>query len=805
MDRRADQEIAQPSVPTFLQDLIYSARGLRKSPAFACVAIGALAIGIGATAATFSLLDAALLRPLPFRDAGRLVAISERPPLRLRNSVSPATYLDWRDQNHSFEAMGAMAFHSQTLTGDGAPSRLSGQQVTASYFEMLGVQPVIGRLFNASEENLALALINRRLWSERFAGDAAVIGRAITLDGHPYTICGVLPPQARVQGDPDVWTPLPLDRQHARRSSHTLWVIGRMKPGVGVAQASAEMDVIARRIADAAPETNAGWGVTVDPLQSYLVGTDLRTTSLALFGAVGFLLLLSCVNVASLLMVRGAGRTREVAVRAALGASRGRIVAQLLSESLLLSALGGGAGLWIASLLLAVAPRLLPAGAIPAAIPLELDTRVVWFTLAVSIATGVLFGLAPAWTLSKTGLTEAMRSAGRAVTSAGRVRNVLASVEIALALVLLSGAGLLVRTLLRLEKTDRGYETGNVLTLRVSLPKASYPTNARAIEFYQAAEREVASLPGVQSAGFSVDLPLGGWSFGEPFEIVGNPVPSASRPSAHIQLVGPMYFDAVGIRFARGRPFNSRDTEVSAKVCIINEALARGYFADRDPLGAFINTLGGPRQVVGVIRQVRVDGPADSAALEIYVPYTQSEAGGMALSVRTLGDPLTMTKPVAVAIARVDKDLALTEIQTLEEIANQSVGRPRFRAVLAAAFALAALTLAVIGVYGVLAFGVSQRLKEFGIRLALGATSTTLLRLVLRDGLRIAAVGLASGMAAAGMLSRLLARFLFDVKPLDPLTFIGVPVLLGLVTLLACLIPARRAMAVDPMTALRDE
>jgi putative ABC transport system permease protein len=494
----------------FLQDLVYSARGLRKSPGFSLTAIAAIVIGLGATTAIFSLLDAAILRPLPFRDARTLVAIFERPPLYLRNSVSPATYLDWRDENHSFEAMGAMAFASRTLTGYGMPVRLSGQQVTSSYFELLGVQPSVGRLFTVAEESAPLALISERLWMQRFAGDRAALGRVITLDGQPFTICGVMPPQARVQGDPDVWTSLALDREHARRGSHTLWVIARLKSSIELAQASVEMEVIAKRIAATAPDTNGGWGVTIDPLQSYLVGGDLRMTSLALFGAVWFLLLLSCVNVANLLMVRAAGRTREIAVRAALGASRGRIISQLLTESLLVALLGGAAGLWAANLLLEAAIHLLPKGTIPAAIVLRLDTRVTCFTLAVSIVTGILFGLAPAWASAAAGLAGTLRSSGRAITSPGGIRNILASTEIALALVLLSGAGLLTRTLLSLEKVDRGYEPGNVLTMRLSLPKASYPTRAREVQFYQAAEREVASLAGVRSAGFSVDLPLGG-------------------------------------------------------------------------------------------------------------------------------------------------------------------------------------------------------------------------------------------------------------------------------------------------------
>jgi putative ABC transport system permease protein len=787
------------------QDLLYGFRSLRKSPGFTLTAGLVLAIGIGATSSIFSLLDAVLLRPLPFHDAGQLVALSERTPRYQRNTVSSPTYFDWRSQNHSFESMGAMASGSRTLTGDGAAVRIGGQQITASYLDVLGVQPVAGRLFTEKEEREPLVLISYRLWVNRFAGNRAAVGRSMTLDGQTYIICGVMPSHFRVLGDPDVWTAMAADPAPARRGSHVLRVIGRMKPGVTLAQAGIEMDVIASRIAAAAPDTNGGWGVTMDPLQAYMVSKDLRTTSLALSGAVGFLLLLSCVNVANLLMVRGAGRSRELALRAALGASRGRIVSQLLAESFLLAISGGAAGLWFANVLLELAPRLLPPGTIPAAIVLQLDGRVVWFTLLASVITGLLFGLAPAWTSSSASLTDAMRSGDRANTARSGARNLLASAEIALAVVLLAGAGLLGRTLLHLEQTDRGYEPGNVLTMRLSLPKSSYPTNDRAVEFFQAAEREIGNLPGVASAGFSVDLPLGGWNFGESFEVAGHPVPKAARPFAHFQLASPKYFDAVGIHIARGRAFNDRDTTKSTPVCIINEEFAHRYFADRDPLGALINTVGEQRQVVGVIRQVKVEGPTDAKALEIYVPYTQSEAGSMALAVRTAGDPLAMVKAVQSAIAHLDKDLAMTQIQTLDAIAEQSIVQPRFRAVLAAAFAIAALALAAIGVYGVLAFAVSQRVKEFGIRLALGATGAGLLRMVLGDGLRIVGLGLLVGLAAAAALTQSLAGFLFEVRTLDPVTFIAVPLVLVVIALIACAMPARRAMGVDPMEALRDE
>jgi putative ABC transport system permease protein len=766
----------------------------------------ALALGIGSTSSIFSLLDAVMLRPLPFRDAGRLVMLSERPPGSGRNVVSSPTYFDWRTQNRSFESMGAMTWGSPALTGEGAPARLNGQKITASYLDVLGVQPVLGRWFTEAEERDSLVLISSRMWMERYAGNRAVIGKTITLDGKPFRICGVMPSHFRVLGDPDVWTTLALDADPARRKSHILRVIARRKAGVSPEQARADMDVIGARISALAPDTNGGWGVAIDSLQSYLVSDDLRATSLALSGAVGFLLLLSCMNVANLLMVRGAGRAREIAVRAALGASRSRIVSQLLTESFVLAATGGALGLWLAKLMLQLAARLLPLGMIPAAIPLQLDARVVWFTVAASAVTGLLFGLAPAWRFSSASLTDTMRAGDRSITSKGRARNLLASAEIALAVVLLAGAGLLARTLLHLEHVDRGYDPGNVLTLRLSLPRPGYPTNERAVEFFQAAEREIEKLPGVTSAGFTIDLPLDGWNFGDTFEIQGKPVPSAARPFAHFQLATPKYFDAVGIRVTMGRAFNERDTAKSTVVCMINEEFARRYFAGRNALGAMINVQNELRQVVGVIRQVRVEGPTDGKSLEIYVPYTQSRFfWPETLAVRTAGDPLALVKPVQAAIGRVDKDLALTRIQTLDEVVEQTMVQPRFRAALAGTFAAAALALAALGVYGVLAFAVTQRVKEFGIRLALGATASGLLRLVLGDGLRMVAIGLAVGLVVAAFSTRFISGSLYGVQTLDPLTFIAVPALLTAIALLACAIPARRAMGVDPMSSLRDE
>lgn len=786
------------------RDLKHSIRTLRKAPGFTLTAVACVAVGIGATSTMFSLLDAALLRPLPFDDPQQLVALSERPPHFLRNTVSPPTYLDWREQNRVFEEMGAVTSASRTLTGQGDPVRLNGQQITASYLSVLRARPAAGRLFTAAEERQPLVLISERLWRQRFSASPDALGRAIALDGQAYTVCGVMPAAFRVMGDPDIWMPLPLERS-ASRSSHILRVIARRKRGATPAQANAEMGGIATRIAAVFPDSNAGWGITIDPLQSYLVGSDLRITALALFGGVGMLLLLSCANVANLLIVRGSGRAAEIAIRGALGASRAAIVRQLLAETFLLTLAGGLAGLWIASILLGLAPRLLPPGSLPAAIPLTLDVRVVSFALGASILTALLSGLAPAWSASAASFTNAIRSSGRTVSAGMGVRNFLASAQLTLAVVLVVGAGLLVRTLLRLEGADRGYQRGNVLTMRFALPKAAYPTDDRAAQFLQSLEHEVSGMPGVLSAGFSTDLPLEGWSFGENFEVVGKPVPNAARPFAHLQVSSPRYFETVGIRFALGRPFDPRDTAHGAPVCIVNEEFARRYLDGRDPLSWSLNTVGAVRQVVGVIRQVKVQGPADATAPEIYVPYTQVPDSNLALAVRTAGDPLAMVKTVKAAIARVDMNLALTNVRTLDEVAEESVVRPRFRAGLAAAFAVAALALAALGVYGVLAFAVSRRVKEFGIRAALGASSGNLLALVMRQGLRIAAAGVAAGVLIAAALSRSLAGFLFDVTPLDPLTFATVALALTMVALIACAIPAFRAMAVDPVRALHEQ
>ncbi|HEV8145730.1 MAG TPA: ABC transporter permease [Bryobacteraceae bacterium] len=792
---------------TIAHDLVYAWRMLRKSPGFTPTAIAALAVGIGASSAVFSLLDAALLRPLPFRDPARLVALWERPAAYPagRNTIAPLNYVDWRDQNTVFESIGAAAVSIGTLTGSGAPERVRAYPVTASFFETLGVAPILGRTFLRNEEREKLAVISEGLWQRHFGARRDVLGQALVLDSVPYTVTGVMPASLRLYGNCDLWLPRSLEPGTANRNSHMLRAVARLKPGVTLEQARAEMAVIAERIAAISPNTNKGWGVVVNPLQDDITGSDLRTTTLALFGAVGLLLLLACANVANLTLARGVGRSREIAVRAALGAARPRILSQLLTESLLLSLLGGAAGLLLANFLMDAGAKLLPPGTLPALVVLQLDARVVIFAMTASILTGVLFGLMPAWQASGTNFTEALRSSGRSVTGGTRVRSTLAAVEIALAIVLVSGAGLLLRTLLGLEHVDRGYEPGQVLTLHFQLPQSRYSTKEKAVTFYENVVREAESIPGVRAAALGIDFPMEGWNYGEAFEVAGHPVPNAQRPFAHFQPVSARYFETLGIRMARGRSFNERDTATSTPVAIVNEEFARRFFADVDPLGQRLNISATQVEIVGVIRQIKVQGPTDGASLELYVPTVQSDLTSNGLAIRTDGDPLKFSNAVHAAVGRVDKDLALYAMKTLEEIADDSVARPRFRAVLALTFAIAALAIAALGVYGVLAYAAGQRTREFGIRMALGASPGNVLGLVLKQGAQIAAAGIAIGLGLSLWLAQSLTTLLFGVKPFDPVTFLIAPLVLAVIALAACAIPARRAASVDPAIALHEE
>jgi len=804
--------------PELLQDLRFGARVLRRTPGFTALAALILALGIGAASAIFSLVDATLLRPLPFAEPDRLVMLNEKMPTYALNRVSPLNFLDWRDQNRAFSSMAAISGGSRTLTAEGATAeKIPGQAVSAEFFDVLGIRPVAGRFFERADEapDVRAVVLSERMWKSRFGGDPKLVGNTIRLDGAPYTVIGIAPADFDILFRAELWTAYGMKRSPEQRKMHYLSVVGRLKPGVSMDQARADMSLVAENISRIAPETNKGVGVTIRPLREGLIGRDLRTTSLVLGGVVGFVLLMACANVANLLLARGAGRAREIVVRASLGGSRVRIIRQLLTETLLLSILGGAAGIGLAYAILAGAPSILPPGTLPAGLRLVLDARILGFAVAVTLGTGILFGMAPAWQSTRMSLADALRSGGRSSTnSGGRFRAVLAVAEIAVAVLLVTGSGLLLRTILSLQAVDPGFRAENVLTMSMGLAFNRYPA-AKLPAFYQAIEREVSAIPGISVASVGSNVPLDGWEVGQGFEIVGDPeVESAKRPAAHYQMVGARYFETLGIPLVAGRAFEDQDSATAPPVCIVNEEFARRYLKDRNPVGAFVKVdamdVRGPvpvvRQIVGVSRQVKVDGPGEEKnAVEIYVPTQQNAWYSASLSVRTQGDPAAMASAVRAAVQKVDKDVPLTRMRTMQQVVAESVAEPRFRAVLLGGFAMIAVALAAVGVFGVLAFSVSQRTREFGIRMALGAKSGDVLWMVTSGALRMTGIGVVIGSIAAALLTRSLASFLFGVKPLDPVTFLVTPAVLAAVGLLASAIPAWRAARVDPAIALRDE
>jgi putative ABC transport system permease protein len=637
----------------------------------------------------------------------------------------------------------------------------------------------------------------------------------VTFDDAPYTVIGIVPADFQILFASDLWVLFRPQRTPEQRQMHYLQVIGRLRPAVTIDQARADMAAIARGIARIAPETNKGWRVTVEPLHQALVGGDLRTTAKVLVGVVVLMLLMACANIANLLLARGIGRTPEMALRAALGASRARLVRQLVGESVLLAAVGGVAGVAFAAALLRVAPSIMPPDTLPQGIVLALDVRVTLFAIAVALGAGVLFGLAPAWHATDVSLAATMVSRGRTATArTGRLRAGLAIAEVAVAIVLLSGAGLLVRTLLSLEQVDAGNRERSVITMTAALPDARYPTEARLAAFYRNVERELTAVPGIASASFGGSLPFDGWDIGQGFTVVGDPAPDpANQPSAHYQITGTRFFETLGIPILRGRAFRDSDTATALPVCIVSEAFVRRYAAGRDPLTLQVRvdamSFQGPtpvtRQVVGVARQV-LETPADTGdAVQIYVPTAQNPWFWSTLSVRTHLPPETMQQAIAAAVARVDKNLALTQVRTIDEIAAQATAQPRFRARLVALFAGLALIVAAVGVAGLLAFSVQHRRRELALRMALGARTGDVLWLVLGEAIVVLSAGTAIGLIGAAASSRAVESLLFRVTPLDPFTFAAAPVILYVAALGAAAAPAWKAARTDPAAALKLE
>jgi putative ABC transport system permease protein len=801
------------------QDLRFAARSLRKAPGFTAVVVLVLAIGIGANSAMFSLVDAALVRPLPFSQSERLVMLWERPPSASRNRVSPLNFLDWSEQQQAFTAMAAIAGGGRTLTGStGTAERIPGQAVTPRFFETLGVTAIAGQTFDPIEVTRQpnVVVISERLWRTRFGGEPTLVGRPIALDGQPYTVIGVVPAGFQILFPADLWTPFVPRRSPEQRRQHYLQVVGRLKPGVTLDQARADMAGIGEEIARLWPDTNKGWGVTIEPLHDAIVGADLRTTSLVLAGVVGFVLLMACANVANLLLARGLGRSREIAVRAALGCSRARIAGHLFAESLLLAIIGGASGLALAWGSVRAAPSFIPPGTIPQSVVLAFDVRVALVAAVLTLGTAVLFGLAPAWQALHVPLANTMTAGGRGATRGiSALRTALVVGEVAVAVLLLSGAGLLVRTLLAMNQVDPGFRADHVLTGSIGLPFNRYNDADLMRTFYQSVERELSAVQGIKAAAFGGSLPLDGWDIGQGFEIVGDPPVERSRVrSAHYQIVSASYFRTLGIDVVRGRPFGDHDTASTTPVCVVNEEFVQRFANGREPIGMRVNVQsmdlrGGPtpvvREVVGVIRQVAEAAGERERALEIYVPITQNPWFSASLAMRTAGDPMSFLPAVKEAIARVDKDQPLSRVRTMEEVAAEATSQPRFRAALVSLFAVLAVTLAAVGIFGVLAFSVRQRTREFGVRVALGANTGDVLRLVLGSALKMSAAGVVIGLAAAAALTRFLETLLFAVRPIDTVTFIATAGVLVLAALVASAVPAWGAMRVDPAVALRQE
>jgi putative ABC transport system permease protein len=811
-------------IEEFRQDVKYALRQLRQSPGFTAVATITLALGIGANGAIFALVDAILLRSLPFHDPDRLVMVWTSTSSSPRRIVSPLDMTDWHERNRTFESIGGYVPNvgGMVITGvDGTAETISRQWVAARFFDVLGVEPVVGRTFLQSDhDNRANAVVlSEGLWRTRFGGDPSLVGKTLRFDGEPFIVVGVVPKGFQWPGNASMWALRWFPPNPALRRTAGFAVIGRMKPNVTLNAARSDLASVAAGLAREFPDTNRDRGITIAPLHDALIGSDLRRTSLLFIGVVGFVLLICCANVANLLLARATVRTRELAVRSALGAGRRRIVRQLLTESLVLSAIGGALAVGVGYGILRAAPRFIPTGVLPTNIEVTFDARVVACCAVMALLVGILFGLAPAWQATGLSSAQALASDTRTGTRrGGRTRSVLVAGEVATAVVLLFGAGLLLRTLVAVDTVDRGYRAKEVLTMLVDPIGARYPTPASLLQFYEAIEREIRALPGVRNVAWSSSVPLGDSYAGRfAFEIVGDaPVDAARRPTAAHEIVSTTYFDTLDLPLVAGRGFDDRDTRQSVPVCIVSEALVRKYLGGRSPIGMRLRLrpASAPdakpvvKEIVGVARQLKERPDETEEYVQIYAPITQLIMDDIFLLVRpTMGTAETLAPSVRAAIGRVDREqlVSVRDIVTLEDIASQATARYRFRAVLVVTFASLALLLAMVGVFGILAYSVQQGVREIGIRRALGATTGEVLRLVAASGGRVVGVGAVVGFVLSIVAGRLLATMLFGVPPLDPPTFAAVGVVLSLTAIVSVAAPAWRAARVDPALALRTE
>ncbi len=802
------------------QDLRFGLRLLTKAPGFTGVALATLALGTGAANSIFSVVDAVILKPLPFRDPDRVLVVWEKNPSlnRFRMSVAVGNLYEWGRQARTLEGLSGVFDARVNLTGgpNGRidPEELKVERVSASMFPMLGVQPMLGRVFRPDEDrpgHANLALLSYSLWQRKFGADSSIIGKAIGLRDQPYTVVGVLPPGFGVL-DPsvDVYVPLALNAKDPRfAGARMLMVVARLKPGATVEQARTEMETIGARLELSNPAVNRGWRPNLFPIQNELFG-NVQQAMWVLLGAVGLLLLMACVNVANLLLARGAARQKEVAIRTALGATAGRIAAQFLAESVLLGLAGGALGLALARGGVALVARLGPAS-IPRLTQVRVDARLFLFSLGVSILTGILFGLAPAIQGSRANLNAALTEGGRGGT-AGRaarlMRSSLVVAEIALALVVLIGAGLLMKSFTRLRRVDPGFQPQGLLTMRVPLGGGRNNAIERRVAFFREVNRRVAALPGVRSVGAVSELPLTGVGFGSEFWIVGRPAPPTERrPMALTRGATPGYLRTMGIPLIEGRFFNDTDTARSTPVAVIDQTLARRFWPQGGAIGGRLITDANEKveEIVGVVGAVKPDRLDADDWPTIYMPHAQKHDQTMILVVRTARDPMGLASAVTRTVHEMDAEQPVADVRTMDRVVDEAVAGARFNTVALAIFAAIAFLLAAIGIYGVISYDVTARTNEIGIRMALGAESADMIKLVLGHGARLAAIGIAIGLAAAFALTRAMQSMLFGVSPRDFYTFAAIAGLLGAVALAASYLPARRATALDPLVALRHE
>jgi putative ABC transport system permease protein len=797
------------------RDLQFGLRLLWKNPGFTTVAVLALALGIGANTAIFSVVYATLLAPLPYHQPDRIVMVWSFVNGN-RNGVAAGDFLDWKRMNTTFDSVAAWTGQQMSLSNENHPETVNAQRTTPGFLGVLGQPMLMGRDFLPEEGELGKdheVVLTYKIWKNRFGSDSQILGKQVRMDAEQYIVVGVLAPGATDRVQSDLYVPLAFRPNQINHDFHWVLVMARLKPGITVAQANADMASVTKHIAEQFPKSNQGWGASVEPLQNDFLNRDTIRALWILLGAVGFVLLIACANVANLLLARSTARQREVAVRGALGATRGQLFGQFLTESLALASIGGALGValaWIA---------LMPAYTLPSEADVTLNIPVLLFTMAATMLAGVLFGCVPAFQASRLNLNDTLKEGGRGGMGASkhRVRHALVLAEFALALTLLAAAGLAVHSFWNLTHVDMGFRTDHLLTFNLPMPTDRRPQPEQMLAFYRQMIERVQSLPGITSASISTGIPVNGTNFGMPFDIVGKEVADRSqRPGAGFNMVTPNYYPTFGVRISRGRGFTEADTAGGMPVAIVNSALVKKYFPDKDPLAQRLSVEQlipgvanlGPAiawQIVGVYDNVRNGGPKGDGFPEIDVPFAQSPWPGVSMAVRTMGDPTGMTKTIAAAINSLDPDLPMTDVKTMDQLLDDSRGGDKFGAVLFGTFAVIALLLAAFGIYGVMSFGVAQRTHEIGLRMALGAGSSEVLGMILKEGMTLGAIGLVLGLAGAYGAGKLMRNLLFGIGTIDYGAFSAVAAILMFAAFLACYIPARRATQVDPMAALRQD